>query len=140
MAQEVDFFSIGTNDLIQYSLAIDRGNREVAHMFHPLHPAIIRMVKHVADVSKQTGTKLYMCGEMAADPANIPILVGLGIDELSMNSQAIPAVKSMIRFLDTEESRDFTEKVLALNTVADILDLCQATYGELLEEHFSVVR
>jgi len=98
------------------------------------------MVKHVADVSKQTGTKLFMCGEMAADPANIPILVGLGIDELSMNSQAIPAVKSMIRFLDTEESRDFTEKVLALNTVADILDLCQATYGELLEEHFSVVR
>jgi len=140
MAPEVDFFSIGTNDLIQYSLAIDRGNREVAHMFHPLHPAIIKMVKHMADVSKQTGTKLYMCGEMAADPANIPILVGLGIDELSMNSQAIPAVKSMIRFLDTGESRDFTEKVLALNTVAEILDLCQTTYGSVLEEHFAVVR
>ena len=140
MAPEVDFFSIGTNDLIQYSLAIDRGNREVAHMFHPLHPAIIKMVKHMADVSKQTGTKLYMCGEMAADPANIPILVGLGIDELSMNSQAIPAVKSMIRFLDTGESRDFTEKVLTLNTVAEILDLCQTTYGSVLEEHFAVVR
>jgi len=140
MAPEVDFFSIGTNDLIQYSLAIDRGNREVAHMFNPLHPAIIKMVKQVADVSKKTGTKLYMCGEMAADPANIPLLLGLGIDELSMNSQAIPAAKSMIRFLDTEESRQFTQKVLALNTIDEILDLCQESYGDLLEEHFSVVR
>ncbi|MCP3956199.1 MAG: phosphoenolpyruvate--protein phosphotransferase [Desulfobacterales bacterium] len=140
MAAEVDFFSIGTNDLIQYSLAIDRGNREVAHMFHPLHPAILKMVKHVADVSRQTGTKLYMCGEMAADPANVPILVGLGIDELSMNPQAIPAVKSMLRFLNTKESRDFTAKALALKTIAEILDLCQTTYGGLLEEHFSVVR
>lgn len=140
MAPEVDFFSIGTNDLIQYSLAIDRGNREVAHMFNPLHPAIIKMVKHVADVSKKTGTKLYMCGEMAADPANIPLLLGLGIDELSMNSQAIPAVKSMIRFLDTEESRQFTQKALNLNTIDEILDLCQESYGDLLEEHFSVVR
>jgi phosphotransferase system enzyme I (PtsI) len=140
MAPEVDFFSIGTNDLIQYSLAIDRGNREVAHMFHPLHPAILKMVKHVADVSRQTDTKLYMCGEMAADPVNVPILVGLGIDELSMNPQAIPAVKSMIRLLDTKESREFTEKVLCLNTIDEILSLCQASYGSLLEEHFSVVR
>jgi len=140
MAPEVDFFSIGTNDLIQYSLAIDRGNREVAHMFNPLHPAIIKMVKQVADVSKQTGTKLYMCGEMAADPANVPLLLGLGIDELSMNSQAIPAVKSMIRLLDTKASRKFTRKVLALNTIDEILDLCQESYGDLLEEHFSVVR
>ncbi len=140
MAREVDFFSIGTNDLIQYTLAIDRGNREVAHMFHPLHPAIIKMVKIVADVSKQTGTKLYMCGEMAADPANVPFLVGMGIDELSMNSQAIPAVKSMIRLLDSRESRAFTEKVLALNTVDEILDLVQESYGDLLEEHFSIVR
>jgi phosphotransferase system enzyme I (PtsI) len=140
MAPEVDFFSIGTNDLIQYSLAIDRGNREVAHMFNPLHPAIIRMVKHVADVSKQTKTRLYMCGEMAADPANVPLLLGLGIDELSMNSQAIPAVKSMIRFLDTEQTQAYTQKVLALNTIDDILALCQSSYGDLLEEHFSVVR
>lgn len=140
MAPEVDFFSIGTNDLIQYSLAIDRGNREVAHMFNPLHPAIIKMVKHVADVSQKTGTKLYMCGEMAADPANIPLLLGLGIDELSMNSQAIPAVKSMIRLLDTKAARKFTKKVLALNTSDEILDLCQESYGDLLEEHFSVVR
>jgi len=140
MAPEVDFFSIGTNDLIQYSLAIDRGNREVAHMFNPLHPAIIKMVKQVADVSKKTGTKLYMCGEMAADPANVPLLLGLGIDELSMNSQAIPAVKSMIRLLDTDASRKFTQKVLALNTIDEILDLCQESYGDLLEEHFSVVR
>lgn len=140
MAPEVDFFSIGTNDLIQYSLAIDRGNREVAHMFNPLHPAIIKMVKHVADVSQKTGTKLYMCGEMAADPANIPLLLGLGIDELSMNSQAIPAVKSMIRLLDTKATRKFTKKVLALNTSDEILDLCQESYGDLLEEHFSVVR
>ncbi len=93
IAEEVDFFSIGTNDLIQYSMAIDRGNRQVAHLYNPLQPAIIRLLKQVADVSKDKGMALYMCGEMAGDPINLPILLGLGLDELSMNPQSIPTVK-----------------------------------------------
>ncbi|MEX1352445.1 MAG: phosphoenolpyruvate--protein phosphotransferase, partial [Desulfobacterales bacterium] len=85
LAEKVDFFSIGTNDLIQYALAIDRGNRQVADLYQPLDPAIIRMIKQVADVSKDKGIGVFMCGEMAATPHYIPLLLGMGMDELSMN-------------------------------------------------------
>jgi len=134
LAEMVDFFSIGTNDLIQYSLAIDRGNRQVAHLYHPLHPAIIRMIKHVADVAKDKGIKVFMCGEMAGDPAYIPILLGLGMDELSMNPQSIPAVKSMIRSLKLKDARRFVKAVLKLTTAADIEKLVQDTYGRVLSD------
>jgi len=119
LAEIVDFFSIGTNDLIQYSLAIDRGNRHVAHLYHPLHPAHIRMIKLVADAAKDKGIKVFMCGEMAGDPAYIPILLGLGLDELSMNPQSIPAVKSMIRSLKLKDTRQRVKNVLELSSAAD---------------------
>ena len=105
LAAEVDFFSIGTNDLIQYGLAIDRGNKAVAHLFQPLDPAVIRLLKMVADVARDKGVKLFMCGEMAAYPVHLPVLLGLGMDELSMHPQAIPAVKNMIRKLQPERIR-----------------------------------
>ena len=132
MAREVDFFSIGTNDLIQYSMAIDRQNRQVAHLFDPLHPAIIRMVKQVSDIAKARGIRLAMCGEMASQPLHIPILLGLGIDELSMNPQSIPAVKQAIRVVRAEEARDFLDKVLQQVTAADIRQLLESTYGVIL--------
>ena len=131
MAQEADFFSIGTNDLIQYTLAIDRGNREVAHLYHPFHPAILRMIKHVTDVGKEKGIKVFMCGEMAGDPFNVPILLGLGIDEMSMNPQSIPAVKNMIRSLKVEDARHFTKEALKQTTTMDAIKLVEASFGEM---------
>jgi len=131
MAQETDFFSIGTNDLIQYTLAIDRGNREVAHLYHPFHPAILRMIKHVTDVGKEKGIKVFMCGEMAGDPFNVPVLLGLGIDELSMNPQSIPAVKNMIRSLKVEDARHFIKEALKQTTTMDVIKLVEASFGEM---------
>ncbi len=134
LADRVDFFSLGTNDLIQYTLAIDRGNTEVAHLFQPLHPAILRMVRHVTTVAREKGIRTYICGEMASDPLNIPILIGLGLDELSMNPQAIPAVKSMIREIDAASSAAFLDKVMQIDNVKKINDLVESTYGPILQE------
>lgn len=132
LAAHVDFFSIGTNDLIQYSLAIDRGNREVAHMYNPLHPAIIRLIRSVTTVAKERGIPVYMCGEMAGDPLNTPILLGLGINELSMNPQSIPAVKAMIRSLSRSDCQAFISKVLTKQTTMDLMRLVNDTYGGLV--------
>jgi phosphotransferase system enzyme I (PtsI) len=135
MAREVDFFSIGTNDLIQYTLAIDRTNKQVAHLFQPLDPAILRMLKHVADVAKEKGIKVFMCGEMAGTPHHIPILLGMGMDELSMNPQSIPLVKRVIRSIKLEDTRPFVEDVLKQNTAKSAFELVRDTYGEILADH-----
>jgi phosphotransferase system enzyme I (PtsI) len=129
LAELVDFFSIGTNDLVQYSLAIDRGNREVAYLYQPLHPALMRMVKSVIDVGRDTDTDVCMCGEMAGDPMNTPILLGMGMKELSMNPYAIPSVKKMIRTLNINESRQFAKDVLKQSKASDIVKMVQDTYG-----------
>jgi len=134
MAKEVDFFSIGTNDLIQYSMAIDRDNRKVAHLYQPLEPAIIRMLKHVADVATNSDIKLFMCGEMASSPIHIPVLLGMGMDELSMNPQSIPAVKAMIRSLSVENSRQIMKDVLKQTSATDVLNLLQEFCGDILPD------
>lgn len=134
MAKEVDFFSIGTNDLIQYSMAIDRENRKVAHLYQPLEPAIIRMIKHVADVAANSDVKLFMCGEMASYPIHIPVLLGMGMDELSMNPQSIPEVKAMIRSLSVENSKQIVKDVLKQTSAADVLNLLQDFCGDILPD------
>jgi phosphotransferase system enzyme I (PtsI) len=134
MADMVDFFSIGTNDLIQYSLAIDRGNRNVAHLYHPLNPAILRMLKHLSDVAKDKDLRLSMCGEMAGDPFHVPLLLGLGLNELSMNPLAIPSVKSMVRSLRINETQDLVKEALKQTTAKQITDLVQDVYGNLLTD------
>lgn len=134
MAKEVDFFSIGTNDLIQYTLAVDRINKQVAHLYQPLNPAIIRMIKHVADVAKNSDVEVFMCGEMASDPVNIPMLLGLGINRLSMNSQSIPAVKKIIRALNAEDAKRFINDVLKETSETGVLELVFQTYGSTLFE------
>ena len=131
-AQRVDFFSIGTNDLIQYSLAIDRGNRLVAHLYQPLDPAIVRMIKHVCDAGHANNIRVFMCGEMAGSHRYTPLLLGLGIDELSMNPQSIPMVKRMIKSLDQTQSRALIDKILTLTTARKIHELLRETYGDLL--------
>ncbi|ETR69715.1 MAG: phosphotransferase system, enzyme I, PtsI [Candidatus Magnetoglobus multicellularis str. Araruama] len=134
LADHVDFFSIGTNDLIQYSLAIDRGNHDVAHLFQPLHPAIIRLVKYVSESAHNKGVKLFMCGEMAADPFYVPILLALGIDEFSMNPPSIPAVKNIIRQISTDNMAPFLDRILAQKSPDDIIQIVQDTYGALFKE------
>ncbi len=136
MAKEVDFFSIGTNDLIQYTMAIDRENQQVAHLYQPLEPAIIRMIKHVADVAQNSNIKLklFMCGEMASSPIHIPVLLGMGMDELSMNPQSIPAVKAMIRSLSVESSKQIMKDVLKQTSAAAVLNLLQEFCGDILPD------
>jgi phosphotransferase system enzyme I (PtsI) len=120
LAREVDFFSIGTNDLIQYALAIDRINEHVAHMYQPLHPAILRLVQQTIEAGHRADIPVAMCGEMAAEPLYIPILLGLGLDELSMNPVTIPRVKQIIRLISYEESRRFVKEVLTLTTTGQV--------------------
>jgi phosphotransferase system enzyme I (PtsI) len=132
MAKEVDFFSIGTNDLIQYTLAVDRGNTQVAHLYQPLNPAIIRMIKHVADVARDHGLEISMCGEMAGDPVNMTILLGLGMDRFSVNPQSIPIIKSMIRLLNVEDARLFIKEVLKETTDTGVTELVYNTFGSII--------
>jgi phosphotransferase system enzyme I (PtsI) len=133
LAEEVDFFSIGTNDLIQYALAIDRGNRYVSHLYHPLHPAILRMIRHVTEVGRSRGINVYMCGEMAGDPLHLPILLGLGLNELSMNPQSIPAVKNAIRNLRVGELPEFLDEIRELRRQDQIHELLRKRFGHILD-------
>ncbi len=120
LAQEADFFSIGTNDLIQYTLAIDRSNESVAYLYRPMHPAIIRTIKFTVDAARAAGIPVAMCGEMASDPLIVPILLGLGLNELSMDAVYIPSVKAAIRALTAVEAREMVGEILKLPTAADI--------------------
>ncbi|MBW1892197.1 MAG: phosphoenolpyruvate--protein phosphotransferase [Deltaproteobacteria bacterium] len=131
LAEIVDFFSIGTNDLTQYTMAIDRGNKKVANLFNPLHPAVIRMVKRVVDVGKEKGIDVIMCGEMAGVPFNIPVLLGIGPDALSMNPHSIPGVKKIISQLKVEECQEFVMEILEMPSVEEITALMEKRYGSI---------
>lgn len=132
LACHVDFFSIGTNDLIQYSMAIDRRNRRVAHLYQALSPAVLKMIGLTFDAAKNKGIELYMCGEMAGDPINIPVLLGLGLTNFSMNSGSIPVVKKMIRSLDVVQARKNAKTITALKTTREITDFIMKEYKEIL--------
>lgn len=120
LAQYADFFSIGTNDLIQYALAIDRVNKQVADMYQPLHPAVIRMIREVVHAARVARIPVAMCGEMAGDPLYIPVLLGLGVAELSMNAMSIPVAKHVIRMITIEAARKIARQALRLITVREI--------------------
>jgi phosphotransferase system enzyme I (PtsI) len=140
LAEKVDFFSIGTNDLIQYALAIDRLNPNVAHLYQPLDPAVIRLIKMVADVAKDKGIEVHMCGEMAAATHHIPLLLGLGLDELSMNPQSIPHIKRVIRSLSISDARAFMQGVLKKRTARGVFELVKEAYGDLLDTGYGMPR
>ena len=135
LAAEVDFFSIGTNDLIQYSLGIDRGNKYVSYLFQALHPAIIQSIKFVADKAHEAGIPVCVCGEMASDPCAIPLLLGMGIDELSMTPQVIPFVKNLIRRSSVEDFRSLLGQVYNQPTADSILRIVRrAAYTRFADE------
>jgi phosphotransferase system enzyme I (PtsI) len=132
LAREVDFFSIGTNDLIQYSLAIDRANERLTYLYEPLHPAVLRLIKKVVDAAHDAKIRVAMCGEMAGDPLCSLILLGLELDELSMNHLAIPRVKKIIRESTLQESKLLLKKAMSFNTAAEV----RACVQEYMLERF----
>src|SRR5207253_4983437 len=136
LAREVDFFSIGANDLIQYAIAVDRVNERIAHLYEPTHPAVLRLLKMIADAARANDIWVGVCGEMAGDIALTPLLLGLGVDELSVSPALVPRVKSAIRNVSREECEKLVEEALLLDSPAAILErsleLARERYGELL--------
>jgi phosphotransferase system enzyme I (PtsI) len=139
LAREVDFFSIGTNDLIQYSLAIDRGNPSVAYLYKPLHPAMLRLIKGVIDAARSAGKQVSLCGEMASDPLCAALLIGMGITELSMKPSAIPAVKHLVRSLSLTEAKQMAREALTLSSAREIEDMVQRQLGERLPQGYACI-
>jgi phosphotransferase system enzyme I (PtsI) len=120
MAREADFFSLGTNDLIQYMLAVDRVNENVNHLFEPLHPGVLRALKLVADAAHKERIPVTVCGEMAANPAQVVVLLGLGLCDLSMIPSAIPLVKRVVRAVELTAAREIAAHALTLATPAEV--------------------
>ena len=120
LGKRVKFFSVGTNDLIQYSLAIDRANRDVAYLYRPLHLGVLRMVQSAVEGARQAGIEISMCGEMAGDPAYSLVLLALGLDVLSMNPADIPAVKRVMRAAELRDARELLEAAMCFSSVDEI--------------------
>ncbi len=136
LAGEVDFFSVGTNDLIQYAIAVDRVNERIAHLYEPTNPAVVRLLKMISDAAHSNKIWVGVCGEMAADVALIPLLLGLGMDELSVGATSVPRVKMAVRNLALPECRELVDEALRLQTSSEILGRClelaTKRYGDLL--------
>ena len=120
IAKEVDFLSIGTNDLIQYTMAVDRLNADVAHLYEPMHPAILRLLKNIIDSAHAAGKNVGMCGEMAGDPLYTVILLGLGLDEFSMSAVQIPKVKKIIRSISKAEAKKLVEQLFTCKNMNEV--------------------
>src|SRR2546421_8861004 len=136
LAREADFFSIVTNELIQYTIAVDRVNERIAHLYEPTHPAVLRLLKMIADAAHANKIWVGVCGEMARDVALIPILIGLGMDELSVGATSVPRVKMAVQSLAVPECKQLVDEVLKLQTSSEILarclELATKRYGDLL--------
>lgn len=136
LAREVNFFSIGTNDLIQYTIAVDRVNERVAHLHEPTHPSVVRLLKIIAEAAHARKIWVGVCGEMAGDIALVPLLLGLGMDELSVSATLVPRVKRAVQTLTIPECEKLADDALLMETSGEILARCnevaQAHYGELM--------
>ena len=130
LAGRCEFFSIGTNDLIQYLLAIDRGNNRIAHLYDPAHPAVLRTLRQIVDAGHAQKLKVSVCGEMAGDPVYVPLLLGLGVDELSMTPTLLPAVKFLIRAMKMTDARKLAQTALAQTDPRKTFALIEAFYDE----------
>ncbi len=133
LAEEADFFSIGSNDLIQYSLAVDRANEKVAYLYEPSHPAILRLIKNIIDSAHKANINVGMCGEMAGEPSFALILLGLGLDEFSMPPQVIPELKYLIRSITLVQAKEVAEGALRLSTSKEVAEYAQVKLSEILK-------
>ena len=120
LAKECDFFSIGTNDLIQYTTAVDRGNERVSHLYTPFHPSVLRLIRMTIEAAHRAGIFCGMCGEAASDTRLIPLLLGMGLDEFSMSAGALLAARRLIRSLSYEECKTIVEPALSLPTATEV--------------------
>lgn len=134
LAREVNFFSLGTNDLIQYTIAVDRINEKVAYLYEPLHPSIIRLIKTVVDAAHTEGKWVGICGEMAGDPIFAIILIGLGLDELSMSAVAIPEVKKIIRNIRLSDAKEMVEEIFTKTTPREIRNTVLRRFKHILTQ------
>ena len=126
IAKEVDFVSIGTNDLVQYTLAVDRNNQKISYLYEPFHPAVIKLINDVVKISHKNKIKVHVCGELAADPMAIILFVGMRVDELSMSAIAIPEIKKIIRSIKYSEAKMLLTEVLKMNTSIEIKEYIRA--------------
>lgn len=133
-AEESDFLSIGTNDLIQYTLAVDRGNEIVSKLYQEFHPSIVRFIHHVAKEGKKVGKPVSLCGEMAADPFAVPLLVGLGLESLSISPSIIPQIKKIIRSISYKDAKELAEKCLEMRTEKEINDALHHFYNKRIQD------
>ncbi len=134
LAQETDFFSIGSNDLVQYTLAVDRGNARISYLYEPMHPSVLRLVRNTVDAGHAHGIWVGMCGEIAGDPLFSVLLVGLGLDELSISAYMIPEVKRIIRGITYDEAKTLARRALGLSTAAEIRHLVSSVMHERFPE------
>jgi phosphotransferase system enzyme I (PtsI) len=137
LAKYVDFFSIGTNDLIQYTIAVDRGNERVAYLYEPTHPSVLRMIKMTVEAAHEKGIWVGVCGEMAANPLMTGLLLGLGLDELSVTPRAVPLVKDAVRSLHLSQAVELATESLGCESAHEVLAKCREltrqTAPEILE-------
>jgi phosphotransferase system enzyme I (PtsI) len=129
LAEQSDFFSIGTNDLIQYLLAIDRGNSRIAHLYDPTHPAVVRTIKQVVDTGHAHGLKVSVCGEMAGDAIYAPLLLGLGVDELSMTPTLVPSVRYLVRAMKMSDAKKLASDALKQTDAKKTYALVESFYN-----------
>ncbi|MBW2276940.1 MAG: phosphoenolpyruvate--protein phosphotransferase, partial [Deltaproteobacteria bacterium] len=134
LAREVDFFSIGTNDLIQYSLAIDRGNDDVAYLYSPFHPSVLRAIRLVVEAGERAGIPVSLCGGAAADSAMVPLLIGLGLKSFSMAPASVPFVKAAVRSISHAEASELASRALKLATASAIEELMRSYIREKLDD------
>lgn len=136
LAEEADFFSVGTNDLIQYLLAVDRTNELVSYLYTPLHPSVLRVLRQITDTARRYGKEVTLCGEMAADPMYLLLVMALGFDRLSMNAASIPKIKKLIRMTSMSEARLLLEKVLSGTSYKDNQKIIYNSMHEKFPQYF----
>jgi phosphotransferase system enzyme I (PtsI) len=139
LAEHVSFFSRCNNDLIQYTIAVDRVNERVAYLYEPTHPAVLKLIKMAVDAGHAKGIWVGVCGQMAADPVLAPLLVGMGVDELSVAPQAVPLVKDAVRSVSYAQSRQLAETVLQCRSGTEALRHCREMVREAAPEVLELI-